>query len=189
MSEPNQPAPDLGPRFLSGLVWGQIGMSGRTLVTFVISIIVARALGAENFGVYAALSTLTDMTIRFTEMGIGTVLNKWIPELSHLRPGQCSYLVRKVEGGPSIDGLRRRPKMEGSCRLGTGWNNRSTHRFRTPSELRSLEFRPGSEANPEFRAAHQFPHRRIHLGLEHPVLGRSQVGSRNSDVTLALLTP
>ena len=96
MSDSNEPTMELGPRFLSGLVWGQIGMSGRTLITFVVSIVVARTLGADNFGVYVALATLTGMIIRITEMGIGTIFNKYIPELSTLQPGQCSYLVRKV---------------------------------------------------------------------------------------------
>ena len=48
----------LGKKIISGLFWGQIGMAGRTFICFFISILVARALGARNYGIYAAVISL-----------------------------------------------------------------------------------------------------------------------------------
>lgn len=84
-----------GKKAVEGLIWGQIGMSGRTLITFMVSIIAARALGVENYGVYAVLMSLVELLIKVADMGVYALLNTYIPRLLHSnRPGECSFLVR-----------------------------------------------------------------------------------------------
>ncbi len=84
-----------GKKIVEGLIWGQIGMSGRALITFAISIIAARVLGVENFGVYAVLISLVELLMKVTDMGIYAILTTYIPRLLHSdQPGECSYLVR-----------------------------------------------------------------------------------------------
>ncbi|MBF0447281.1 MAG: oligosaccharide flippase family protein [Magnetococcales bacterium] len=79
------------------LFWGQIGMSGRTLLTFIVSILAAKALGAESFGLYVALIAWVELLIKLTDMGLYTTFSVYIPRLLlENREGQCSYLVRQV---------------------------------------------------------------------------------------------
>ncbi|MBF0448842.1 MAG: hypothetical protein HQL67_11630 [Magnetococcales bacterium] len=79
------------------LFWGQIGMAGRTMITFIVSILAAKALGAESFGLYVALIALVELLIKLTDMGLYTTFSVYIPRLLlEKREGQCSYLVRQV---------------------------------------------------------------------------------------------
>jgi O-antigen/teichoic acid export membrane protein len=88
---------NLGIKSLKGLIWGQIGMSGRTVICFLVSILVARFLGAANYGIYTALTALVAMLSRFTEMGTQTIFSTFIPRFSAKRqPGFNSYIVRRV---------------------------------------------------------------------------------------------
>ena len=82
---------------MSGLVWGQIGMTGRTAICFVISILVARFLGAAQYGIYAAIVSFVALLTQFANMGIGTIFSTYIPRFrSADQPGECSYVVRHV---------------------------------------------------------------------------------------------
>lgn len=86
-----------GKKVVSGLLWGQIGMSGRTLICFAISILVARSLGVRDYGVYAALISAVDLLIRFTDMGVQAIFSSYIPRYrSREQFGECSYVVRRV---------------------------------------------------------------------------------------------
>lgn len=86
-----------GNKIIGGLVWGQIGMSGRTAICFAISILVARSLGVKNYGVYAALISLIDALIKATEMGMQSIVGAYVPRLrSRGQVGECSYLIRQV---------------------------------------------------------------------------------------------
>lgn len=86
-----------GQKIISGLFWGQLGMSGRALICFVVSILAARFLGAHQYGIYVAAASLIVLLIRFTEMGINAIYNRYIPQYQvEGLHGQCSYLVRRV---------------------------------------------------------------------------------------------
>ncbi|MFQ5673768.1 MAG: lipopolysaccharide biosynthesis protein [Nitrospinales bacterium] len=92
-----------GKNIISGLAWGQIGMSGRTLITFLISIIVARVLGVENYGLYAVLISLVELMIKTTDMGIYATLTTYIPRLLHSsHPGEGSFVVRRTLLGRNL---------------------------------------------------------------------------------------
>ena len=84
-------------RVINGLFWGQIGMSARTILCFLISMIVARSLGAENFGVYAAFISLVDMLVKLSEMGVQSLFSTYIPRYQSLgQGGQCSFVLRRI---------------------------------------------------------------------------------------------
>lgn len=86
-----------GVKIINGLLWGQIGMSTRTLICFFISIIIARSLGAANYGIYAALVSLITLLCRFTEMGIQSIFGTYIPRFkSKGQSGEYSFVVQKV---------------------------------------------------------------------------------------------
>jgi len=71
-------------------------MSGRTLICFVASMIVARSLGVANYGIYAALGSLIVLLIKCSNIGISAIFNTYIPRLkSSSQAGACSYIVRK----------------------------------------------------------------------------------------------
>ncbi|MEO5377602.1 MAG: polysaccharide biosynthesis C-terminal domain-containing protein [Magnetococcus sp. DMHC-6] len=87
----------LNTRPLVAILWGQMGMGGRTALTFVISILVARALGADSFGVYVSLIAVVELLIKITDMGVYTTFSTYIPRLRHENLlGQCSYLTRQI---------------------------------------------------------------------------------------------
>lgn len=93
----------IGKNMGEGLIWGQIGMSVRTLISFAISIVVARVLGVENYGVYAVLISLVELLIKVTDMGIYTILTTYIPRLLHSgQPGEGSFLVRRTLLGRNL---------------------------------------------------------------------------------------
>ncbi|MBF0186629.1 MAG: polysaccharide biosynthesis protein [Magnetococcales bacterium] len=82
-------------KITSGLVWGQLGMTGRTVITFAISMIVARAIGVEEYGLYAALISMVELLIKSTDMGIYAVLTTYIPHLTEQNfHNLCTRLVR-----------------------------------------------------------------------------------------------
>ncbi len=86
-----------GKKIVSGLLWGQIGMAGRSLICFAVSILVARSLGAEIYGIYAALISLIYLMKKFTDIGTYAVFSTYIPRfLSRDRAGECSYVVRNM---------------------------------------------------------------------------------------------
>ena len=86
-----------GRKALSGLLWGQFGMSARTFICFAVSIMVARSLGVENYGVYAAIGSMLDMLMMFSEMGSQPIISTWLPRLqAEQKPGELSYMMRRV---------------------------------------------------------------------------------------------
>ncbi len=87
----------LAQKAIQGIAWGQIGILGRTLICFAISILVARALGAVQYGIYAALFSYVTMLGRFTEMGNEAIFKTYIPKYdSQNQPGRTAFLVRKI---------------------------------------------------------------------------------------------
>ena len=87
----------LEKKIISGLAWGQIGMSGRTITTFFISIMVARSLGVENYGIYAVVVSCIELLTKLTDMGIYSILNTYIPRFKNTNQiGECSFIVRRV---------------------------------------------------------------------------------------------
>ena len=96
MSPPHQ-TEQLAGKFIAGLFWGQVGMSLRSAICFLVSILIARTLGADEFGIYSALVSLIAILILFTNSGIYSVFNKYIPQLaSQEATGACSYLIRRA---------------------------------------------------------------------------------------------
>ncbi len=86
-----------GKKIVSGLLWGQVGMTGRTVMCFFISILVVRTLGARNYGIYVALLCLIEILIKFTEIGIQSIFSTYIPRfINNNQLGECSYVVRRV---------------------------------------------------------------------------------------------
>lgn len=86
-----------GNKIISGLLWGQIGSTGRTLLCFLFSIIVARLLGVQNYGIYVALASFVELLAKFSDMGVFSIFTTYIPRFKiRSQPGECSFVVRTV---------------------------------------------------------------------------------------------
>ncbi|TKJ37260.1 hypothetical protein CEE37_14195 [candidate division LCP-89 bacterium B3_LCP] len=86
-----------GAKIIQGLFWGQVGMSLRSFITFAVSIIVARHLGASSFGVYSALVSTIAILLRLSNLGIYSVFNNYLPQFeTEGKRGETSYLVRRA---------------------------------------------------------------------------------------------
>ena len=86
-----------GKKIISGLLWGQIGTAGRTLLCFLISIIVAQSLGVKNYGIYVALGSLVELLTKFSDIGVSSIFTTYIPRFKiKKQPGECSFVLRTV---------------------------------------------------------------------------------------------
>jgi O-antigen/teichoic acid export membrane protein len=65
---------DLRTRTISGLVWSGIEHIGQQLMTFIISVILARLLTPEDFGLIGMIIIFTGFAQLFTDMGFGSAL-------------------------------------------------------------------------------------------------------------------
>jgi len=87
----------LGAKIAAGVVWGQIGMSLRSLISFLAYILISRSLGAHDFGLYSAIVSLIAILLYFTDMGIYSVFNNYLPQLENEnKSGAVSYLIRRA---------------------------------------------------------------------------------------------
>ncbi len=89
------PKKSLGAKIVSGIVWGQVGMSLRSLISFAVYILISRSLNVHDFGLYSAIVSLIAILLYFTNMGIYSVFNNYLPQLeSKKKRGADSYLIR-----------------------------------------------------------------------------------------------
>ncbi len=77
------------------LLWGQFGVTFRGAVCFLLGILIARWLAAQQYGLYASFLACLDLLITLTAFGISPIFNNFIPKYQESNsPGECSYMVR-----------------------------------------------------------------------------------------------
>ena len=84
------PKKSLGAKIVSGIVWGQVGMSLRSLISFAVYILISRSLNVHDFGLYSAIVSLIAILLYFTNMGIYSVFNNYLPQLESKKNRQLS---------------------------------------------------------------------------------------------------
>ena len=85
----------LARRAAGGILWAQAGKVAETALAFLLSIVVIRRLGPEQYGEYGLLLGLIGLGTLLTSMGFRQVLGKNIPRLlSEDRADSVRYLLR-----------------------------------------------------------------------------------------------
>ena len=91
---PAEPAP-FAQRVSRGLVWNQLSRVLEMAAAYFASVLVARALGAVEFGTYSVAFSMVTFTYFATSLGMNEVLNVHVPRLA-ASPGQVTFLVRTL---------------------------------------------------------------------------------------------
>ena len=83
-------------RFIANISWNILGKTGVMIVSLGLSILIARYLGKERFGIYASLLVIPAIMRLLNSLGLETVVNKKVPELNVLDPSlkQSRYLLK-----------------------------------------------------------------------------------------------
>lgn len=95
----------LRERLLGGFAWNlvsSISLQGSVLLS---SIIVARLLGLENFGIYAVLTSLAMTVAGVAQGGVGLVGTKFVGEMLHSDPARVARILRMCAVAVSCTGL------------------------------------------------------------------------------------
>jgi O-antigen/teichoic acid export membrane protein len=87
----------MSSRFAQNTFFHSVAGLSYALGAFIISIIVARALGVQGAGVFALAIWIATITVTLTDFGIGSALMRYLPELTASRRGEdaerlASYL-------------------------------------------------------------------------------------------------
>ncbi len=93
-----KPAPKPTPfasRFGRGLVWNQASRVIELGAAYLASILIARALGAVEFGTYSVALSLVTLSYFATSLGLNEVLNVHVPRLA-AAPARVAFLLRSL---------------------------------------------------------------------------------------------
>jgi O-antigen/teichoic acid export membrane protein len=87
----------MSSRFAHNTFFHSVAGLSYALGAFIVSIIVARALGVQGAGVFALATWIVMITVTLTDFGIGSALMRYLPELTASRRGEdaerlASYL-------------------------------------------------------------------------------------------------
>lgn len=92
-------------RLKDGARWSLIGEIGSRALTFMAAVVVARLLGAAEFGGYALLQGCLAMFMTFAAFGIGQTTSQYVAALKNVDPGRIAalsslaFLLSTVSGG------------------------------------------------------------------------------------------
>ena len=83
---------------ISNVSWNILGKLCTQILLILVSIIITRYLGKESLGVYAALLVVPNFVRLLNMLGVETLINKKLPELSVLDPSGCQgrYLLKRL---------------------------------------------------------------------------------------------
>ena len=87
----------LAQRFGRGLLWNQISRFFELGAAYAASVIAARALGPQVFGVYSIALSAVTLSYFGTSLGLNEILNVNVPRLRE-KPARIAHLLRAVLG-------------------------------------------------------------------------------------------
>jgi O-antigen/teichoic acid export membrane protein len=78
-------------------IWGQAGKMVQFPLTFLFSIIIARLLGSEDYGIYATLISVCTMAFLFSALGFEEMLNINLPKMyGDNNLGKAAFFLKKT---------------------------------------------------------------------------------------------
>lgn len=83
-------------RIGSSLLWGQIGRVFDIGLSLVFSILVVRALGAQDYATYAVAWSVVNVAVMVASLGYGETLSRFLPPLYRNNDGAAATLVRRL---------------------------------------------------------------------------------------------
>lgn len=83
-------------RIGGGLVWGQVGRVLDIGLSLVFSVLVVRALGPQDFGVYSIAWSIIGTASLLASLGFGESLARFLPEIYHKNKLRAAALVRRL---------------------------------------------------------------------------------------------
>ena len=87
---------DIIQRSARGFFWNQIGKILGFVLGFGFSIVVARGLGPERYGVYAIIMSFCGLAILFSSFGLENTMNTYVPKLyGEDNKGKLAYFLKK----------------------------------------------------------------------------------------------
>ena len=140
----------LKERALSGITWNSIGEAGRLLVSFVVSVVLARLLTPKEFGLIAMLLVFQEIANAFINSGLNAPLiqNRYISQIDcstifyfNLAVGGLSYFLLVI-CAPQIASFYGEPQLEDLVKyFGLAFLIHSAGNVQAGLLLRNLDYR------------------------------------------------
>ena len=90
---------DYKSRTIIGTIWSQVGRFAEFILTFILSIVLARGLGSTYYGVYSSLIAFLGLFTMAASMGMQQTLSKFIPKYrASSNDTELESLTRKIVG-------------------------------------------------------------------------------------------
>jgi O-antigen/teichoic acid export membrane protein len=81
--------------FLTGFAWNHAAKIAEYLLLYILSVVVARALGPAANGTYATLVSISQLLLTFSSVTLDLALNRFLPQFSESN-GKTAYIVRRL---------------------------------------------------------------------------------------------
>lgn len=81
--------------FLAGFAWNHAAKIAEYLLLYILSVVVARALGPAANGTYATLVSISQLLLTFSSVTLDLALNRFLPQFSDSN-GKTAYVVRRL---------------------------------------------------------------------------------------------